>query len=85
MTVPLAIDSLPDSVHVNLFPSEVKLSFMTGLSHFNEITANDFKISVSYNDLKNKLDYLPVRIDKSPLHLKSLNYLPKKVEYLIEK
>lgn len=85
LTVPLAIDSLPDSVHVNLFPSEIKLSFMTGLSQFNEITPEDFKMSVSYNDLKNKMNYLPVRIEKFPPHLKSLNYLPKKVEYLIEK
>ena len=85
ITVPISVDSLPDSVHVNLFPSEVKISFMTGLSHFNEISPNDFRFSVSYNDLKNKIDYLPVRIDKFPPHLKSLNYLPQKVEYLIEK
>jgi len=82
--VPITIDNLPDSVHVNLFPSSVKISFMTGLSQFNEITQADFRASVSYEDLKNKMDYLPVYLEKSPPHLKSVNFLPKKIEYLIE-
>lgn len=82
--VPITIDNLPDSIHVNLFPASVRISFMTGLSHFSEITKDDFRASVLYNDLKNKMDYLPVYLEKVPPHLKSVNFLPKKIEYLIE-
>lgn len=85
ISVPVVIDSLPDNMQVNLFPSEVKLSFLIGLSRFSEVAESDFKVSVSYNDIKNKVDYLPVNIDKIPAHLKSINFLPMKVEYLIEK
>ena len=83
--VPITIDNLPDSIQVNLFPAEVKVSFMIGLSRFGEIMPEDFKASVLYDDLKNKLDYLPVFLEKVPPHLKSVSFTPKKIEYLIEK
>jgi len=85
MTIPLAIDSIPDNLKINLFPAEVKVSFMIGLSRFSEINPSDFKASVSYGDILNKLDYLPVKLEKIPPHLKSVNILPMKIEYLIEK
>ena len=85
LSVPITINNLPDSIQVNLFPAQVKVSFMTGLSHFSEIMPDDFKASVSYEDLQNKPDYLPVSLEKVPPHLKSASYLPEKIEYLIEK
>ncbi len=85
LSIPIAIDSIPDNLKINLFPAEVKVSFMIGLSLFSEIDSSDFKASVSYTDILNKLDYLPVKLEKIPPHLKSVNFLPMKIEYLIEK
>ena len=85
LLVPVSINNLPDSIHVNLFPAEVKVSFMAGLSRFSDIKPTDFKASVSYEDLQNKMDYLPVQLEKIPAYLKSVKYLPEKIEYLIEK
>jgi hypothetical protein len=85
LSVPITVNNLPEGVQVNLFPAQVKVSFMIGLSQFAKVSPQDFKASVSYEDLQNNLDYLPVKIEKKPSHLESVNYLPKKVEYLIEK
>lgn len=85
LSVPITITNLPDNVHVNLFPSHIKLSFLIGLSRFSEIIPADFRASVSYDDIKNKVDYLPVTLDKIPPHLKSVDFSPGKIEYLIEK
>lgn len=85
LLVPLTINNLPAGIHVNLFPAQVKVSFMIGLSQFSKITPQDFKLSVSYDDLKNKPEYLTVRIEKQPPYVESVNYLPVRVEYLIEK
>lgn len=83
--VPISVDGLPDSIQVNLFPSEVNLSFMIGLSRFSDISPKDFTASVSYEDIKNKKDYLPVSLTTVPPNLKSVSYLPLRIEYLIEK
>lgn len=85
LSVPVTIDHLPEGIQVNLFPDQVKVSFMVALSHFSEITPSDFRASVSYEDLANKQDYLPVKLEKIPQNLKSVNFLPKRLEYLIEK
>jgi hypothetical protein len=85
LAIPITIDSIPDNLKVNLFPAEIKVSFMIGLSRFSEIDSSDFKASVSYTDILNKLDYLPVKLKKIPPHLKSVRVLPIKIEYLIEK
>lgn len=85
LSIPIAIDSVPDNLKINLFPAEVKVSFMIGLSRFSEINSSDFTASVSYTDILNKSDYLPVKLEKVPPHLKSINFLPIKIEYLIEK
>lgn len=85
LSVPISIDGMPDSVKVNLFPSEVKLSFLVGLSRFGEISPKDFHASVSYENIKNKDDYLPVTLTMMPPNLKSTSYLPLRIEYLIEK
>lgn len=85
LSIPIAIDSVPDNLKINLFPAEVKVSFMIGLSRFSEIDSSDFTASVSYTDILNKSDYLPVKLEKVPPHLKSVNFLPIKIEYLIEK
>jgi hypothetical protein len=85
LTIPIAINNLPDGVHVNLFPAQVKVNFMIALSRFAKVTPQDFKASVSYEDLLKNLDYLPVQIEEKPLYLESVNFTPKKIEYLIEK
>ncbi|KOH45150.1 CdaR family protein [Sunxiuqinia dokdonensis] len=85
LAIPVTIDSIPDNFKINFFPAEVKVSFMIGLSRFSEIDPSDFRASVSYADIENKVDYLPVTLENIPNHLKSVDFLPKKIEYLIEK
>ncbi|MGQ7869290.1 hypothetical protein [Sunxiuqinia sp. sy24] len=84
LTIPVKIDSLPRKIHVHLFPAEVKVTFLISLSRFSDVLPSDFRASVSYQDIKNNLDYLPVKLDKTPAQFKLVNFAPMKIEYLIE-
>ena len=85
LQVPISIDDLPDSVHVNLFPEKARVSFMIPLSRFKEIKPYNFKISVSYKDIQNKKDLLDLEIKTQPQNLRAVSFSPGQVEYLIEK
>ena len=85
LEIPISIEGLPDSVKVNLFPTKAKLSFMAGLSTFNEIVETDFKASVSFQDIQKKQEKLQVIIAEQPANLQAVSITPTEVEYLIEK
>ncbi len=85
LQVPISIDNLPDSIHVNLFPDKARVSFMIPLSRFKDIKPYNFKISVSYKDIQNKKDLLDLKIETQPQNLRAISVSPSQVEYLIEK
>lgn len=85
LTIPVQIQGIPDSLHISLFPSEVKLNFLVGLSRFSSIKSNDFEAIVSYEDILTQQDYLPIKLERVPPHLKAVNLAPRRIEYLIEK
>ncbi len=83
--VPLSISGKPDSLHINLFPDKVRVNFLTSLTQFSEISPNDFRITVDYNQILEKAEMLPITVEMQPPHILSVSVTPKKVEYLIEK
>ena len=85
LIVPITITGLPDSIKVNLFPSRTRLTFMTGLTLFNEISASDFEASVSFADILKNPDRLGVNLTRQPANIQGLTIATTEVEYLIEK
>lgn len=67
------------------FPSKVQVTFQVGLSRFRKITADDFHIRVSYEELlllgsdkyKVKLGHVPEGVTQVRIH-------PEQVDFLIE-
>ncbi|MFT5761362.1 MAG: hypothetical protein ACI8WA_000473 [Polaribacter sp.] len=80
------IINLPDSVSVTTFPKSVKVFYQVGLSNFNKVNVNSFKIVCDYNNsLSNNLNYLIPRVVVKPEFVTSVKINPNKIEYLIQK
>lgn len=87
MVIPIEVIGLSDSLRGKTFPSEVSLTFRTGLSKFDKISESDFRaiVDASVAFSEDRPARLRVRIDKTPQGIYALNYSPIFVEYLIER
>ncbi len=82
--VPIQIKNKPDNAKIKLFPSEVKISCLVGLSNFENITSNDFKAVVDYNSITGESTNLAINIESQPKFIELIHSVPKSVEYLVE-
>ena len=85
LKIPVEVRNKPPKVNIKLFPSEIKVSFLVGLSEFESITSADFKAYVDYETIINShSEELNVKIDSKPSYIQMLKISPTTVEYLIE-
>jgi hypothetical protein len=84
LTIPVELKNKPEDVSVKLFPSEVKVSFLVGMSNYESITANDFLITVDFNQSDISSETLDVTIDSQPPFIQSLRVSPQSVDFLVE-
>jgi hypothetical protein len=85
LSVPVSITGKPSNIKIKLFPSEIQVSFMVGLSKYKEITSSDFSASIPYSELKDGVANIPVVLNKKPGFINELKFAPQSVEFLIEK
>lgn len=85
MMIPISVKYLPSGENIKLFPSSVKVIFLTGLTQFKSISPASFSAVVDYNDVKPGILSLPVSIEKKPKFIQSLKFSPESVEFLIER
>ena len=85
LKIPVEVRNKPKDVNIKLFPSEVKISFLVGLSEFESITSANFSAYVDYDTIINShSEELDVKIDTKPSYIQMLRISPATVEYLIE-
>jgi len=84
LKIPLIIRNRPDSLSIKLFPSEVKVTCLVGLSEFEDVTSNDFSAVVDYADIDKNAQNLPVKIERKSSFIQLVRVTPEAVEYLIE-
>ena len=82
--IPVQIKNKPDSVKMMLFPSDVTLSILVGLSEFGNVTSDKFAATVDYNSIQTNSESIQVQIENGPSYIEILRLEPKTVEYLIE-
>ena len=83
--VPLIGVNFPAGMVLRTFPSRVQVTFQVGMGHFKEITADDFLISVSYEELmKEPSDTYTVKFKVVPTGIAIIRTIPGKVEFLNE-
>jgi hypothetical protein len=83
VTVPVNVSHGSDSIRI--FPTQVELTCVVGLSRFEEITKADFTVEadlhqVSENPYEN---IAPLTLKSSPRWVKSVRFSPKAVEFFI--
>lgn len=83
--VPIICLNLPDNLNIKFFPSTVKIPFFVGLKRYNDITAEDFKVVVNYDDIKDfRETSISVRIAESPDYVQTKLPIPSEVEFVLE-
>lgn len=83
--VPLRGVNFPAGKVLRAFPSKVNVTFQVGLSHFRRITADDFHINVSYEELlKLGSDKYTVKLASMPKGVNQIRISPEQVDFLIE-
>ncbi len=83
--VPLHGVNFPADKVLRAFPSKVQVTFQVGLSHFRQITADDFHIYVSYEELlRLGSDKYTVRLKNIPKGVSQVRFNPEQVDFLIE-
>ena len=84
--LPFEMINMPDSVSVNTFPTTIKVVFQVGLTNFNKVNSNSFKIVCDYQQsINNNLNYLIPRVIIKPDFVTSVKLTPTKVEFLIQR
>lgn len=83
--VPVVGVGFPPGKILRTFPSKVKVLFQVGLRDFKSVTADDFFIGVSYDEIKGiKGDKLTLSVGKAPDCISHVRVQPPSVDYLIE-
>ena len=80
----MLLKNQPSELNVKLFPAKVKVTFLVGLSRFQEMHSEDFKFSVSYSEIKDGKQRLKINTESIPAYLYDLKISPEEIEYLIQ-
>ena len=84
LRIPVLVRNKPDEISVKLFPSEVNVTCLVGLSEFEEVTANNFSAYVDYLQILENSQNLAVHIEKKSSYIQVVRINPEVVEYLTE-
>lgn len=83
--VPITGINFPATKTLRTFPSKVNVSFRVGMYAFKDVTAKDFVIAVSYEELLQlNGEKLRVRLKAWPQNVSNIKIEPAQVDYLIE-
>ncbi len=85
LEIPVVGLNFPPGKVLRTFPSKVQVTFQVGLKNFRKVTADDFFICVSYEELlKNNSDKIELTVKKSSELATHVRMTPTSVDYLIE-
>ena len=83
--VPIVGLNFPASKDLRTFPSKVKVNFRVGMSRFKSITADDFVLAVTYEELlQNEGPKIRLHLKSMPPGVSNVRIDPAEVDYLIE-
>ncbi|MET2985029.1 YbbR-like domain-containing protein [Aureibaculum conchae] len=84
-TIPVVVDNLPKNYNIDIFPDNVEIVFQVGISDYNKINKNDFKISCDYErSKKDGLNYLIPKVVLKPSYISDIRIMPNQIDYLIK-
>jgi hypothetical protein len=84
ITLPVQVMNLPENIQIKLFPPQVTVSFMVGLSNYDNVTANDFSAVVDFSQAAPERETMEVLVESKTSYIQSIKASPASVEYLVE-
>lgn len=84
VSLPIQIQNMPPDAQIKLFPSQVTVYFMVGLSNYEGVSAADFVARVDFQQIADKRETLEVLIESKSEFVEMTKVTPASVEYLIE-
>jgi len=84
LLVPVVVKDNSSGMSIKLFPGKVKVTFQVGLSRFQEVRPEDFKLSVAFSDIRESKQRLKITTEFKPEYLYDLKITPEEIEYLIQ-
>jgi len=84
LTLPLEIRNKPEQVNIKLFPPQIRVAAMVGLSDYENLSPDSIKALVDYEQILAGQSSLDVIIETKPDFVYLLKTTPASVEYLIE-
>lgn len=81
--VPIVVKNAPDSIKI--FPEIIKVRSVVGLSKYEEISANDFKLEVDLQNipLNTSKNSVPIILKEQPSFVRHVTFSPKSAEFFI--
>ena len=87
--IPINPVNVPDSLTIKTFPKNVRVKFIVTLSHFDQVTIDQFHAYVDFSsvdeNISSEATKLRIYLDSIPPFVHNLNLSPRNVEFLIEK
>ncbi|MFB6340118.1 CdaR family protein [Saccharicrinis sp. FJH62] len=85
LDVPVMAKDFPDSLRLRTFPSNVKVSFFVGISHFPSVTAKDFEVFIDYASVQGKVSgNVSLSYTTDQTWITNIRIVPEKIDYLLE-
>jgi len=82
--IPISVKNKPADKYLKLFPSEVELTTLVGLSEFENVKNSNFEVFVDFEKIDQSNENLSVSVRSNVSQLKIIRFTPESVEYLIE-
>ena len=84
--VPITIINIPSNTELNIFPKKATITYKVGLSNFNKITDDSFKLVCDYQKAtKEGVNFLIPELKEKPSFVSSVRVSPNKIDFLINK
>ncbi len=85
VTVPIYCENTPSDKIVRTFPTHTSVTFRVIASEFDNITAEDFLVTIDYNKLNESTKSCQLTLATIPNEVSHVRLSPTSVEYVIEK
>ncbi len=84
--VPIEILNPPDS-NLKIFPNNLSVKYIVGLSYFEKIKAGDFKLAVDFKDytLPSTVNKIEIQLLDYPDSIRNLSFSPRTADFFIQK
>lgn len=83
--VPVEGVNFPADKDLRTFPSKVNVTFRVGSKGYKQVTAEDFVLVISYEELlQNKSSKIPLHLKSIPEGVSAVRIHPAEVDYLLE-